>query len=53
MKRAYTVDEFCELYGPKRTLTYQMIKEGRLKTVLVGTKRLIRHEDAENWLAGL
>lgn len=53
MKRAYTVDEFGEKYGPKRTLTYRLIAEGRLKAVQVGAKRIIRHDDAEEWLASL
>lgn len=53
MKRAYTIDEFSENYGPKRTLIYKMMKKGKLKTVLIGSKRLIRHDDAEAWLASL
>ena len=53
MKRAYTIEEFSERYGPKRTLIYQMMKDGRLNSVLIGSKRLIRHDDAEAWLASL
>ena len=51
--RAYNIDEFGERYGPKRTLTYSLIKEGRLTAVRVGSKTLIRHDDAEAWLASL
>ena len=53
MKRAYSIDEFGEKYGPKRTMTYRLIAEGKLKAVLVGAKRIIRHDDAEAWLASL
>lgn len=53
MKRAYTIDEFGEKYGPKRTLTYRLIAEGRLKAVQIGAKRIIRHDDAEEFLASL
>ena len=53
MKRAYTIGEFDERYGLGRTKTYQELKEGHLKAVRVGAKRLIRHDDAEAWLASL
>ena len=53
MQRAYTVEEFGDLYGPKRTLTYSLIREGHLTAVRVGSKTLIRHDDAEAWLANL
>jgi excisionase family DNA binding protein len=51
--RAYTIDEFGERYGPKRTLTYRLIKEHKLIAVRAGSKTLIRHDDAESWLASL
>jgi excisionase family DNA binding protein len=53
MKRAYPVDGFCREYGVGKTLTYRLIKEGRLKAVKVDSKTLIRHDDAEAWLASL
>lgn len=52
-RRTYTIDEFGERYGPKRTLTYSLIKNRKLKAVRVGSKTLIRHDDAEAWLASL
>jgi excisionase family DNA binding protein len=52
-KRALKVDEFCENYGLGRTRAYQEIKEGRLKSVTIGARRLIKFDDAETWLAGL
>lgn len=41
-KRAFRIDEFCALYGLGRTKTYDLIKAGKLRTVLVGGRRLVR-----------
>jgi excisionase family DNA binding protein len=46
-KRAYRIDEFCALYGLGRTKTYGLIKEGKLRTVLVGGRRLVPKDAAE------
>jgi excisionase family DNA binding protein len=53
MKRAMSIKKFCVDYDLGRTKAYQEIAEGRLKSVTVGAKRLIRHDDAEEWLANL
>ena len=53
MKRIYTINEFDELYGIGRSKIYEEITEGRIKSVMVGTKRMVRHDDAEEWLASL
>jgi excisionase family DNA binding protein len=53
MDRAFTIQEFCRTYKLGRTKTWQLIKEHRLKAVSVGSKRLIRADDAEVWLASL
>lgn len=53
MRRAYTISEFCRDYGPGRTKAYQEIKNGRLRAVKVGSKTIIRADDAEAWLANL
>jgi excisionase family DNA binding protein len=53
MKRAYSIGEFCRLYELGRTKTYQEINAGRLKAVKIGSKTLIRADDAEAWLASL
>jgi excisionase family DNA binding protein len=53
MKRAYSISEFCEVYELGRTKTYQEIKTGRLRAVKVGSKTIIRTDDAEEWLASL
>ena len=53
MDRAYTIQEFGHLYKLGRTKIWQLIKDGQLKAVSVGSKRLIRADDAEAWLASL
>ena len=53
MQRAFTIDEFCKTYRIDRTKTYDEIKVGRLKAVKVGSKTIIRADDAEEWLARL
>jgi excisionase family DNA binding protein len=44
-KRAFRIDEFCAAYGLGRTTTYKLIKAGKLRSTMVGGRRLI-HEDA-------
>jgi excisionase family DNA binding protein len=46
-KRAFRINEFCAAYGLGRTKTYDLIKRGKLRTVLVGGRRLIHKDDAE------
>ncbi len=46
-KRALTINEFTEAYSLGRSKTYELIKQGRLKSVVVGGRRLIRVDDAE------
>ena len=40
-KRAFRINEFCAVYGLGRTKTYDLIKAGKLRTVLVGGRRLV------------
>jgi excisionase family DNA binding protein len=35
------VGEFCRLAGIGRSLTYEMIADGRLESILIGKRRLI------------
>lgn len=51
-KRTLSVDAFCDLYSVGRTLAYNEIAAGRLKSFTIGRKRLIASEAAEQWLAG-
>ena len=53
MPRAYTIHEFSLDYKLGRTKIWQLIKSGQLKAVSVGSKKLIRAEDAEAWFASL
>lgn len=53
MERTYTIQEFGRTYKLGRTKIWQLIKEGRLKAVSVGSKKLIRADDAETWLSSL
>lgn len=52
-KRVLTVREFCARYNVGRSTCYQEIAAARLKSFLIGRKRLVRVEDAEAWLAEL
>jgi excisionase family DNA binding protein len=46
-KRAFQINEFCAAYGLGRTKTYDLIKTGKLRTVLMGGRRLIHKDAAE------
>jgi excisionase family DNA binding protein len=51
-RRAISVREFGQLYGFGRSKTYILIKEGKLRSLKVGGKRLIRVDDAEELING-
>ena len=48
-KRAFSIHEFCQLYGVSKTLVYKEIKSGRLQTMKVGRRRLITDEQVKAW----
>jgi excisionase family DNA binding protein len=50
LKRALSVREFNHRYGFGKTTTYAMIGAGKLRSVLVGGRRLIPVEAAEELL---
>ena len=52
-QRVYSIAEFVKLYGLGRTRVYEELLSGRLKSVRVGSRRLVKHDDAEQWLASL
>jgi excisionase family DNA binding protein len=52
-RRAMSLTEFCERYGPSRTKTYEEIKCGRLRAIKCGKRTLITEDDAEAWLMSL
>jgi hypothetical protein len=49
---AYTVDEVRQIGGPARTKTYELIKQGKLKAIVVGGRRLICGESLRALLRG-
>ena len=53
MTRAYTIHEFGQTYKLGRTKIWQLIRDNQLKAVSVGSKKLIRVDDAEAWFASL
>ena len=50
-KRAFRINEFCAAYGLGRTKTYDLIKTGKLRTVVMGGRRLVPKDAAEKLLA--
>jgi excisionase family DNA binding protein len=51
-RRAYTVREFCLAYRISRSHVYKLMTLGKLRTVLVGGKRLIPIEAAAQLMSG-
>ena len=48
-KAAQSIPAFCEDNGIGRTLTYDEIRSGRLRSMKVGKRRLITAEAAAEW----
>lgn len=48
-----TVNEFCERYRVSRTTFYKERSAGRLRTIKIGRRTLVRIPDAETWAAQL
>jgi len=46
-KSAFRINEFCAAYGIGRTTTYKLIKTGKLRSIVVGGRRLIHKDAAE------
>jgi hypothetical protein len=53
LRRAMSVPEFCQRYGPGKTSAYQEIQAGRLRARKVGRRTIITQDDAEDWLRRL
>jgi len=51
--RAYSVNEFCDIYAIGRSLAYELIAAGAIKAHKLGAKTVIFHDDAEEWLRTL
>lgn len=52
-KSAYSVSEFCLLYGVGRSTVYEELNSGRLRAVKVGRRTLILFAAAEAWAKSL
>jgi excisionase family DNA binding protein len=50
--RAYGVRDFCKAFGVSRSTVYNLISDGRLRTVKVAGRRLIPADAAEALLHG-
>jgi excisionase family DNA binding protein len=51
--RAFSIAEFCRVYGIGQTYTYHEIAAGRLRAVKAGRRTLVTREAADEWLAKL
>ena len=50
----HPIDELCELLGGiSRTTLYQIVKEGRLKLVKIGSRSFATDEEKNRYLASL
>ena len=52
-KRAHSISEFCKIYNVSRSKTFRLLADGTLTRLKLGTKTLIRVEDAEAWFRSL
>jgi excisionase family DNA binding protein len=50
--RAYRVADFCRAYGLSRSTTYNLMAEGKLRTIKIAGRRLIPADAAEALLKG-
>ena len=50
--RAYRVKDFCKAFGLSRSTVYNLIADGRLRSVLIAGRRLIPADAAEALLRG-
>jgi excisionase family DNA binding protein len=49
--RLYTINDLCERTGRSYYLIRSQIAQGRLRSLLVGRRRLITEEQFQEWLA--
>jgi hypothetical protein len=45
----WRVDDFCQAHGIGRTLFYDEVKRGEIKTIRVGSRTLIPDAEAKAW----
>ena len=49
-RQAFTVDDFCDTFGPGRSTIYRFIRERKIRTVKIGGRRLIPASEGERFL---
>ena len=52
-RMAWSVDEAASLIGISRRLLYELLRSGQLRSVKIGSRRLIRQQDLERFLEEL
>jgi excisionase family DNA binding protein len=52
-REAFSVDEFCAIYGICRQTFYDEIHRGRITAKKLGKKTLVLRADAEAWAKSL
>jgi hypothetical protein len=51
--RAKSIKQFCADWSMSRTKAYELINGGNLRTVLVGSRRMVLREDEDAFAASL
>ncbi len=49
--RAYRVDDFCRAMGFCRSTFYVLVRQGKIRTVCIGRRRLVPAGEAERLLS--
>lgn len=52
-RMAWSVEEVAMSLGVSRRLVYELIRTNALRSVKVGGRRLVRHDDLKSYLDGL
>ena len=47
----WRVDDFCRAHGIGRTLFYEEVKRGEIKTIKIGKRTLVPNTEAKAWQA--
>jgi hypothetical protein len=52
-KLAFSVDELAKAVSSSRSILYEEIKAGRLKTRKIGARTIVDADEARRWLSSL
>jgi excisionase family DNA binding protein len=50
-RAAFSVEEFAEMIGIGRTYAFTLIKNGKIKTIKLGKRRLVTQKALDDFLA--